>query len=491
MYVAGSYRYLKATLALLAWITLAGCTVGPNFRTPPSPEVKSYTEKPIPPETVATSGTGGESQHFVQGDDIPAQWWTVFHSEALDQLIRRAIADSPTLAAAEASLIQARENLNAATGTIVYPGVDANISASRQKMTGSSFGMSEGFGSTFNLYNASVSVSYTLDLFGKGRRELEGLQALVDNQEYLLQGAHLTLTSNIVTAAVKEASLRAQIAAYETIVASQTEQLDMVRRQSLIGGASQSDVLAQQAQLAQTRAILPPLENELARTRNLLAVLSGQFPGNAVLPEFRLDEFQLPRELPVSLPSALVRHRPDIRSSEELMHAATAQVGVATANLYPQITLTAAGGSGAMRVEDLFSPGTSFWSVGAGLLQPLFHGGELTARRRAAIAACDQAAAQYRETVLKAFQEVADVLQALETDARTLHAQAEAESVAHESLVLTEKQFQYGVASYLTLLNAQRQYQLALVALVRARSARFADTAALFQALGRGWWEDR
>ncbi|MFP5240225.1 MAG: efflux transporter outer membrane subunit, partial [Acidobacteriota bacterium] len=427
----------------------------------------------------------------VEGSDIPAQWWTLFHSEALDQLIRRALADSPTLASAEAALRQARENLNATAGTVLYPSVDANLSASRQGITGASTGVSGDVTTTYNLFNASVNVSYTLDLFGKGRRELEGLRAQIDYQKFLLQGAHLTLASNIVTAAVKEASLRGRIQAYEAIVAAQTRQLNMVTRQSLLGGAAQSDVLAQQAQLAQTRAILPPLESELAITRNQLALLSGQFPGNAALPEFRLEEFKLPSELPVSLPSALVRDRPDIRANEELMHAAMANVGVATANLYPQVTLSASAGSSALRVEDLFSPGTGIWSVGAGLLQPIFHGGELTAKRRAAIAAYEQALAQYRETVLKAFQEVADVLQALEADARTLRAQTEAEAVARDSLTLTEKQFEYGATNYLTLLNAQRQHNLALVALVQVQSNRFADTAALFQALGRVWWEEK
>lgn len=482
-------RYLKYSLVIFAWITIAGCAVGPDFRTPPAPEVKSYTEKPIPAETVSAPGIGGETQRFVEGGDIPAQWWSLFHSEPLDKLIRRALEDNPTLAASEAALRQAGENLSARAGTVLFPSVDANLSASRQRVSGASSGLTDSVAGTFNLFNASVGISYTLDIFGGGRRELEALRAQVDFQRFQLEGAHLTLSSNIVTAAVKEASLRATIQAYRDIVASQTKQLQMVERQSFIGGASRADVLAQQTQLAQTMVILPPLENDLARNRNLLAVLSGQLPGNAVLPEFRLEDFQLPVELPVSLPSSLVRNRPDVRASEELMHAASANVGVATANLFPQITLTGGGGSNAMRIEDLFSPGTNLWSVGAGLLQPIFHGGELTAKRRAAIAAYEQAQAQYREIVLKAFQDVADVLQALEADARTLRAQAEAEAIARETLVLTEKQFQYGAAGYLTLLNAQRQHQLALIALVRAQSTRFADTAALFQALGRGWWD--
>jgi NodT family efflux transporter outer membrane factor (OMF) lipoprotein len=487
--VGSVYRTLKTTFALFVWITVAGCAVGPDFRTPLAPNPKGYTEKPMPVETASAPGTGGEAQRFVDGGDIPAQWWTVFHSQGLDLLLRRALADSPTLAAAQAALRQAQENLRARTGTVLYPSVDANLSASRQKIAGASSGLPDEFGSTFSLFNTSVNVSYALDLFGGGRRELEALRAQVDYQHFLLEGAHLTLASNIVTTAVQEASLRAQIQANQEIVSAQAQQLEMVERQSLLGGASRADLLAQQAQLAQTRATLPALERELAQTRNLLAVLSGQFPGEAVLPEFRLEEFELPRELPVSLPSSLVRQRPDIRASEELLHAASANVGVATANLYPQITLSAGLGSSALRIEDLFSPGTSAWSIGAGLLQPLFHGGELTARRRAAIAAFEQAQAQYRETVLQAFQNVADVLEALEADARRLRAQSDAEAISRDSLNLTEKQFQYGATNYLALLNAQRQYQLARIILVQAQAARFADTAALFQALGRGWWD--
>ena len=328
--------------------------------------MKTYTEKPIPAETVSAPGLGGAPQRLLHGEDIPDQWWTLFHSDPLDLLIRRALADSPTLAAAEAALLQARENLRARAGTVLYPSVDANLSATRQRVSGASLGLGDDASTTFNLFNASVAVSYTLDIFGGGRRELEALRAQVDYQRFLLEGAHLTLTSNIVTAAIKEASLRAQLRAYGEIVASQTKQLEMVEHQSLIGGASQSDVLAQQTQLAQTKALLPPLEKDLDQTRNLLAVLSGQFPGEATLPEFRLEELQLPQELPVSLPSSLVRNRPDIRAAEELLHTATANVGVATANLYPQVTLTAGGGRPPCGWRTYFRPALPSGASGPG-----------------------------------------------------------------------------------------------------------------------------
>lgn len=467
---------------------LTGCAVGPDFRAPAAPIATTYTETPQIPETAATPGIAGSAQKFVSGQDIPGQWWTMFQSPALDTLIRQALSDSPTLAASQATLREAQENLSARTGTSYYPQVDGKLSMARQKTTGASFGQPKIGSSIFNLFNASVNVSYTLDLFGGGRRELEGLQAQVDYQRFQLEGTYLTLTSNIVTAAVQEASLREQLRATREILSFQQKQLDLIERQSELGGAARSDVLAQRAQLAQTRAGLPPLEKQLAASRHLLAVLAGRFPGTAGLPEFEIRGLQLPVELPLSLPSSLVRQRPDIRASEELLHAAGAQVGVATANLYPNITLSASLGSNAAKLADLFSSGSSVWSLGAGLLQPIFHGGELNAKRRAAVAAYDQAAALYRETVLQAFRNVADVLRALEQDAEALKAQGEAEASARESLELARKQFQFGATSYLTLLNAERQHQQALIALVQAQSARYADSAALFQALGGGWW---
>jgi NodT family efflux transporter outer membrane factor (OMF) lipoprotein len=474
-------RRVCLLIALLAAVlVLSGCTVGPDFHRPEAPETTTYGA-PASPDSL------GPAQRFVPGEDIPAQWWTLFHSPELDRLLREALDDSPTLAAAEAALRQAQENLTAQTGVVTYPAVDAKANASREKFSGASFGQ-PGKGVLLTLYNASVNVTYALDLFGGGRRQLEGLKSQVDYERFQLEGAHLTLASNIVTGAVKEASLRAQIRSTREIVAAQKKQLDVVEKQFQFGGVSRADVLAQRAQLAQTRATLPPLERDLAQTRNLLSVLAGKLPGQTVIPEFSLDALQLPEELPVSLPSSLVHQRPDILASEELLHAASAGVGVATAHLYPQITLTGGFGSEATKLDNLFGSGSSIWNLGIGLLQPLFRGGELTAKRRAAIAAYDQAAAQYRGTVLQAFQNVADVLRALEDDARALKAQAEAEAAARDTLDLTEKQFNLGAVSYLSLLNAERAHQQARISLVQAEAARFADTAALFQALGGGWW---
>ena len=473
----------------IASISVANCAVGPNFRPPEAPKANNYTSEPLPAETAFASAQAGAAQRMVIGGDIPESWWTLFHSVDLDEVIRQALAHNSTLAAAQATLRQSQENLSALVGSALYPKVDANGSVSRQKISGAAFGQADTSFSPFTLYNASVNVSYALDLFGGARRELEALQAQVDYQRFQLEAAYLTITSNIVTAAVKEASLRSQISAVGEIIAAEEKQLAVVEQQFQLGGAARSDVLTQRTQLAQTRATLPPLEKELAQTRHQLSVLVGRFPSEAgQLPQFTLEELQLPVDLPVSLPSSLVRQRPDIRASEAFLHAASAQVGVATANLYPQLTLSGNYGSEAVSSGGLFKSGSAVWGLSGGLLMPLFHGGELTARRRAAVAAFDQAAARYRETVLQAFQNVADVLRALESDAKELKAQAEADASARDSLELTQKQFQLGAVSYLSILNAERQYQQTRIGFIQAQTLRFADTAALFQALGGGWW---
>lgn len=479
-------KRLLCVHGVLVAAALAGCAVGPDFRRPAPPEVSSYTADALPGETVEAKVAGGAPQRFVSGEDIPSLWWALFRSDALDRLIRQALSDNPSLSAAQARLREAEESLRAQTGAL-YPRVDANASVERLKLSGVSLGQSNT--ATFTLYNASVDVSYALDLFGGTRRTVESLQAQVDYQRFQLEGAWLTLTANLVTTAIQEGAIRGQIRATRDIVAAEEQQLALVERQFRLGGASRPDILAQRAQLAQTRATLPPLEKQLAQTRHRLAVLAGRFPGEAgTLPEFEIDGLSLPQELPVSLPSSLAHQRPDILAAEELLHAASARVGVATANLYPQLTLTGSFGSAALDIGDLFSGDWGVWNIGAGVLQPLFRGGELTAKRRAAVAAYDQAESLYRETILAAFQDVADVLSALEMDAQALLTQADAEAAARATLDLVRERFHLGAASYLALLIAERQYQQARIGLVQAQATRFADTAALFQALGGGWW---
>ncbi len=482
-----SLQTLRRAAIAATGALLAACAVGPDYRAPDDLSASAYTEKPLPLQTVAAPVRGGDAQRFEPGAEISAEWWKLFGSPALDSLMQTALAGHPTLDAAQAALRQAQENLNAQYA-VLYPSVDAGLSARRQRISGATFGNPSIPPTVFNLYNASVNVSYAIDVAGGARRELEALEAGIDFQRFQVEAAYLSLTANIATTAFREASLREQIRATREILALQERGLQLVEKQFAIGAVSRADVLAQRAPLAATRASVPPLEKALAQTRNLLAVLVGRFPGQAGLPELDLAALRLPQELPVSLPSDLVRQRPDIRAAETILHQTNARIGVAQAQMFPQLTLSGSYGRAAIGAGNLFDPGTQIWNIAAGLLQPIFHAGQLQARKRGAIAAYDQAFAQYRLTVLGAFQNVADALHALEFDAATLKAQAEAEAAARESLEVTQKQFEFGSTSYLALLLAQRQYEQARIGLVQAQAARYADTAALFQALGGGWW---
>lgn len=476
-------------LGLVTALLIGGCAVGPDFQSPQAPAAASggaYTATPVAQETASAPGLGGASQRLLAGQDIPAQWWTLFHSDALEQLIRAALVQSPNLAAAQAALRQAQETLNAQTGALRYPNVGLQLGAERQRAnTYTAAGVAD-----FNLYNASVNVSYTLDLFGGNRRALEGLAAAVDYQRFQVEAAYLALTANLVTTAIREASLRAQLQATREVLALQEKQLSVVDVQFNAGAVARSAVLTQRTQVTQTRATIPPLEKLLAQTRHQLSVYAGKLPSELGLPEFQLESLQLPQELPLSLPSSLVRQRPDIRANEALLHEASAQIGVATAAQYPQLILSASYGSSAFEASQLFTPAATLWSLAAGLTQPIFNGGALSAKKRAAVAAYDQAQAQYRATVLGAFQNVADALRAIESDAQALSAQAQAEALAREALTLTNDQYRLGAVSYLQLLDAQRTYQQTRISLVQAQAARYADTAALFQALGGGWWNE-
>jgi len=473
------------TLALTGAIALSGCAVGPDFHPPDSISASGYTASPLPAKTAGEPAGSAAAQRFAFAGDLSAQWWTLFRSPELDALIGQAVQESPSLASAAAALRKAREDLLASRGALLLPGVNAGAQATRQRTSGNT---TTGPSEIFTLYNASVSVSYTLDLFGASRRQLEALEAEVDYQRYLFEAAYLSLTANIVTTAIQNAALREQIHATGDILAALQRQLEVVEKQFELGAVPQNVVLSQRAELAATRATLPALEKQLAATEHALAMLTGRFPSAGGLPVFRLDAIQLPESLPVSLPSALARQRPDIGAAEALLHQASARIGVATANLYPQITLSAGYGYQAIGSGLLFNGESVAWNLGAGLLQPVFRGGELLARRRSAIAAYDQAAAEYRQTVLKAFQNVADTLRALETDARTLMEYSEAEAMTRTALALAEKQFELGALNYVSLLIARRDYQKARISVIEARAQRYADTAALFQALGGGWW---
>jgi NodT family efflux transporter outer membrane factor (OMF) lipoprotein len=464
---------------------ISGCAVGPDFKSPEISTPETYTETKLPDKTVNSPVNGGASQSFDFARDLSGQWWTLFRSPELNSLIEKAIKDSPTLAAAESALKGAQEDLKAIRGGLLYPALDGNLQISRQQTSGNS---GTGPSNLFTLYNASVGVSYTLDIFGGSRRQIEAFKAKVDYQSYQYEAAYLSLTSNIVTTAIREAMLRAQIASTKEVIAAEEKQLEVVNNQFILGAGLKASVLLQQSQLSSTKASLPEFEKQLGVTRHALAALTGQMPSVAKLPEFNLDSLTLPQDLPVSLPSSLARQRPDIQASEAILHQACAAVGVATANLYPQITIGAGYGTQAIGTDLLFAGQSTVWNIGAGLLQPLFHGGQLTAKRRSAIAAYEQSASIYKQTVLNAFSNVADVLRSLETDARALQSYQEAEAAAKETLYLTTEQYKLGAVNYLSLLIAQIGYNRAQIAMILAQAQRYADTAALFQALGGGWW---
>ncbi|HXS41803.1 MAG TPA: efflux transporter outer membrane subunit [Stellaceae bacterium] len=471
--------------AALAALLLASCAVGPDFKRPAAPAVSGYTPEKQAPATISAAVKGGEAQRFVAGMDIPGQWWTLFHSPALDALIKEALQSNPSLEAAQATLRQAQENVLAQRG-VLFPSVSGNLSTTREKISGAAFGNPKS-SSIFTLTTGSLSLSYALDVFGGARRELESTEAQAEFQRYQLEAAYLTLTSNVVAAAVQEASLRAQIAATQEIIEAETQQLDVLQRQFNLGGASRAAVLAQQATLNATQATLPTLEKQLAQQRVLLTALAGRLPSEEISQSFDLAALDLPQELPLSLPSRLVEQRPDIQAAQATLHQASAQIGVATAAMLPQITLSASYGNTVTDAGQLLS-GPGIWSIGAGLVQPIFKGGQLLHEKRAAEAAYDAAAAQYRNTVISAFQDVADALRALQSDAAALAAQLAAERSAADSLAISRTQYQAGAINYSTLLNAETTYQQAHINRVIAQAARFADTAALFQALGGGWW---
>ena len=471
----------RASFRALGFAVFAGiwaCAHDP-VRPPEIPTAERYTPTPVTEERLA------------QGADISARWWTLFKSPALDGLVRQALEASPTLARSSAKLRQAQEDLSARTGGTRFPKVDAKLSANRVDVNPQSLGVQNlPVQPPFNLYLASVGVSYTLDLFGANRRDLEALQAGVDYQRYELEAARLMLAGNVVTAAIREASLREQIAATQEIIELQERQLAITERLVNLGTAAQADAVAQRLDLAQIRAVLPDLQRQLEQVRHRLAVYIGKPPGAANLPEFKLVDLQLPPELPLSLPSELARQRPDIRAAEALLHQASARVGVATANLYPQITLSANLGSLASNGGDLFSSGSGFYVLGASLAQPLFHGDELQAKRRAAVAAYEQAGAAYQEVVLQSFQNVADVLRALEADAKKVKERTDAATQARTYHDITSARFKAGGVSYFFLLDAQRKLHGALIDRTQALAERYADSAALFQALGDSWWRN-
>jgi NodT family efflux transporter outer membrane factor (OMF) lipoprotein len=477
----------RALLVPAACALLAACVVGPDYQRPTAPAAHDYAPAALPRTTLAAAGVGGNAQQLVRDMDIPGQWWTLFHCAPLNALIDDALKHNADTQAAQAALQVAWENMRAQHGAY-FPEVDASVEPTRQKIAHVLASPAESGATFYNLTTAQVSVSYAPDLWGGNRRQLESLVAQANAQRFQLEATYLTLTSNLVNAAIQEASLRAQIDATRSIIADQQKIMATLQRQQALGDAAEAAVAAQQAALEQSRATLPPLEKQLAQQRDLLAALSGRMPSDAIDARFTLDTLQLPTELPLSLPARLVEQRPDVRMADEQLHAASAEVGVAIANRLPNVQISADIGSAAGKASSLLTTGTGFWSLGASITAPLFDGGMLKHKQRAAEATYRQSAAQYRSTVISAVQNVADVLHAVQSDAAAQASAELADRAAARSLAIARQQLALGDISEVAMLNVEQAWQQAEISLVQARANRYADTVALFQALGGGWW---
>jgi NodT family efflux transporter outer membrane factor (OMF) lipoprotein len=473
--------------AFAAVMLLSGCAVGPDFLHPAAPEITRYTREPLAPRTSATDSPTGQSQRFATGRDVPLEWWRLFKSPALNSLVERAIRNNPDLQAALASLRAAKQAVYAQEGKF-FPLVQANFNPTRQRTSAALSPVPASGASIFDLDTAQVQVSYTFDVWGLNRRTVESLEAIADTQRFQVEAAYLTLTANVVVAAINEASLRGQIDATNQLIAINSKMLDTFRRQLNAGYANRSDVAVQEAALAQIRATLPPLRKALAQQRDLLAALVGGFPSEEPRERFMLADLHLPTDLPVSVPSQLIEQRPDVRAAEEQLHSASAQIGVATANMLPTFTINADAGFMNTALAHLLAPQNVFWDLAGNATQTVFDGGTLFHLLQQSKDNYQAAAWTYQGTVIGAVQNVADSLRALQNDSDSLRAARDFERASKISFDLAQQQMQTGNANVLLLLNAQQGYLQAVIQVVQARSARLADTAALLQALGGGWW---
>jgi NodT family efflux transporter outer membrane factor (OMF) lipoprotein len=471
------------TAILLSCLLAASCAVGPNFQRPEAPPVTQYTSGQEPTKTLAADG---KAQTFEAGAQVIQEWWQLFQSPQLDMVIKEAVAQNRSLQAALARLRQSQETLKAGYG-VFFPQFSGSFAAQREKFSPAQFGTVFP-GNTFNLYTATASVSYILDVFGGQRRTVENLAAQRDYQKFTALATNLTLLGNVANTAIAAAGYRAQIEATEQLIRLQQEQVRLTEDQATAGITPYADVVSLQAQLAATEATLPPIRQNLSKNQHLLSVLVGRTPGQWASPHFNLAEFNLPRELPVTLPSELVRQRPDILAAEAQVHAATANIGVATAALFPSFTLSGDIGKNLTDITKIFSQGGNFWSFGGSVTQPFFEGGTLWFKRKAAIEANQASLEDYKQVVVTAFQQVADTLRALEHDAQLVKAQSQALSAAQEALQLVKANYAGGMVNYLQVIIANNQYQQAKLGYIQAQALRLQDTAALFVALGGGWW---
>ncbi|MGD0865106.1 MAG: efflux transporter outer membrane subunit [Rhizomicrobium sp.] len=479
--------HTRALSVLSLCLLGASCAVGPDFKKPASPDVATYTPQPLSTTVATPNVAGGAAQSFVDGSDLSGDWWTLFHSQPLNALIDEALKNNHDLKAAQAALKAAREHVLAQKGAY-YPSVSGGYSASRQKQSNLISPTPNENVFQYNLFTPEVSVSYTPDIFGLNQRTVESLQAQEQQTRFQMVATYTTLTSNVAVTAIELGATQAQIDATNDLIDANLRMVDILKYQLRKGYANGLDLAAQQSQLEQERATLPPLVKQLAQQRDLLAVLVGRFPEQAPEDKFELSSLTLPEEIPVTLPSKLVAQRPDVLQAEENLHSASAQIGVAEANRLPNLQLTADVGATALMIGQTFAPGTGFWEIGAQLAAPIFDGGNLMHQEHAARDAYIQALEQYRSTVQTAFQNVADTLAALEQDALALKTAAAAEDAAKVTLDLSERQLKDGYTNYLAVLNAEQAYQQARINRLQAQANRFADTAALFQALGGGWW---
>jgi len=470
-------------LSLVSLLSIMGCAVGPDFVRPDEPRVERYTREAEPSVTVPADG---QAQRFEKGAAVVADWWLLFHSPKMDEMIKGALANNQTIQAAQARLRQSQDNLRAGYG-IFYPQLDASLDAARLKSSAVRFGGSTA-SSIFNLYTLAGTVSYALDVFGGNRRAIESLQAQADFQRYTVLGTYLALSGNLVNTVVATVAYRAQIEATEQIITEEKEQIRVTEAQVEAGTVPYVNVLSIKSQLAATEATIPQLQQKLSQAEHLLAALVGYTPAEWAPPRFTLADLTLPANLPITLPSELVRQRPDILAAEAQLHSASAEIGVATAALFPSFTLNGTFGLNNTSISNLFKNASSFWSLGANIAAPLFHGGTLLSQRQAAIEGYQESLANYRQTVLDAFVQVADTLRALEHDAEALQAQLQAVNTAEEAMQLIQANYQAGIANYLQVLIANGQYHQAKIVYLQSLAQRFQDTVALFVALGGGWW---
>ncbi len=479
--------FIKTSILLILFnmlITLSSCTVGPEFKKPEFPIMDRYTNKPL--FLSNTPSKINSNPIKITKSDLPQEWWKLFKSTSLDHIIKKALKNNPDLQKSKASLRQAQEIVYAQIGAY-YPSVNIGGSVQKQRTAKEIQPFTDSGSRLYSLYSGQINVSYVPDIFGANRRAVESLSAIAESERFELEAAHLTLTSNLVTTVIQEASLRNQIDVTKKLIKSSSEVYNLFKKEEELGNISRADTTAQEAVLARIEQSLPELEKQLVLTRNQLTALIGDFPTNQTKEIFNLSDLKLPMILPISIPSKLLEHRPDIRAAEENLRAANADIGVAIANRLPNIIITGDIGKNALQLHKLLNTGATIWGLAAGIAQPIFQGGTLMHKQHAAVAAYDKAAAEYRSTVINAFRNVANTLQTLDFDNKTLQLSKHAENAAKRTLDFARKEWMLGNASYLSLVNAQQDYQQAVINLIQAKANCYSDTVALFQALGGGW----